>query len=181
MAYSLASPNGIAEPVDLEDLLGWFAKELMQLPEAERRVLETVANDLDAFIRWPTEALPFWPGCHRNRTHHPSYPAPLGQMAKAQGIDRDRRSNGPAIVSFLIAGGERPTRRNSTHGWDVHHLYSEKFPYYGRPYTTHARMSGEHFTQSAGLIAAHPIAHTVADEFPCFAWLLRAKAFHLFG
>jgi hypothetical protein len=27
MAYHLASPKGIAEPVDLGDLAGWFVKE----------------------------------------------------------------------------------------------------------------------------------------------------------
>ncbi len=35
-------------------------------------------------------------------------------------------------------------------------------------------------TQSAGLVAIHPIADAMADEFACFAWLLRAKAFEKF-
>jgi len=38
-----------------------------------------------------------------------------------------------------------------------------------------------HFSQSAGLIAVHPIADGLADEFPFFAWLLRAESFNRFG
>jgi hypothetical protein len=38
-----------------------------------------------------------------------------------------------------------------------------------------------HFTQSAGLIAAHPIADALADECAAFAWRLRAEAFLRFG
>jgi len=38
-----------------------------------------------------------------------------------------------------------------------------------------------HFSQSAGLIAVHPIADGLADEFPCFAWLLRAESSIRFG
>ena len=46
-----------------------------------------------------------------------------------------------------------------------------------RQATTHAARSPDHFTQSAGLIAAHPIADALADEYPFFSWFLRAHAF----
>jgi len=41
----------------------------------------------------------------------------------------------------------------------------------------HATKKVCHFTQSAGLVAVHPIADALADEFPFFTWLLRAEAF----
>lgn len=37
------------------------------------------------------------------------------------------------------------------------------------------------FTQSAGLVAIHPIADALADEFAIFAWRLRAESFLRFG
>jgi hypothetical protein len=44
MPYNLASPNGIAEPVDLADLHGWFTRELSQVTSSsERHVLERSA------------------------------------------------------------------------------------------------------------------------------------------
>jgi hypothetical protein len=45
----------------------------------------------------------------------------------------------------------------------------------------HATKDCNHFTQSAGLIAAYPVADALSDEFPFFAWLLRAKAYIRFG
>ena len=39
---------------------------------------------------------------------------------------------------------------------------------------------GNHFTQSAGLVAVHPIAEALADEYSYFAWLLRCESFKRF-
>lgn len=187
MAYNLASRKGIVEPIDLGDLPGWFARELSQIPSrAEKRTLETVASELDSFVRWADEALLLWPGCDRvpppgKKQKYFSYPVPIRRMAKALRLVLDSRPNGPAIASFLLAGGERPPRFGSSNAWSVHHLYSGKFPYCGRQDATHAAKHGSHFTQSAGLVAAHPVADAMVDEFPFFAWLLRAHAFLRFG
>ena len=187
MAYNLASPTGIAEPVDLDDLNGWFARELVQVPSpTESEVLEAVARDLDSFIRWAAEPMLLWPGCDRirppgKRQKYHDYPANIREMAKAKGVRLDGLPNGPAVASFLLSGGERPPRFGSSNSWSVHHLYSGKFPYdKGRP-TTHAAKEPYHFTQSAGLVAAHPLADAMLDEFAFFAWLLRAQAFRRFG
>jgi len=102
-------------------------------------------------------------------------------MAKTQCVVLDGRPNGPAIASFRLAGGKRPPRFGSSNSWSIHHLYSGKFPYPGYQETTHAAKSCLHFTQSAGLIAVHPIADAMVDEFPFFAWLLRGGAFLRFG
>jgi hypothetical protein len=186
MAYNLASPNGILEPVSFEDFPGWFARELKQISsESEAPALMTVADDLGSFIGWPGEALLLWPECDRipppgKKQKYFSYPDHIREMARAKTLALDTRPNGPAIASFLFAGGERPPRFGSSNAWSIHHLYSGKFPYIGRQRTTHAAKDCAHFTQSAGLVAAHPIADAMVDEFPFFTWLLRAHAFARF-
>jgi hypothetical protein len=183
MPYNLASPSGIVEPCDVNDLAGWLERELRQVPTpAERSVLTTVATQLDAFVRWPAKALLLWHGCNRvpdegKRQKYFSYPESIKVLAKTAKVRLDTRQNGPAIAAFLIAGGTRPDRFGSSNAWSIHHLYSGKFPYLGRTTTTHAAKHALHFTQSAGLVAAHPVADALVDEFPFFAWLLRGHAF----
>ncbi len=175
------------EPCKLDDLSGWFAKELTQVSsEPVRTVLQTVEANLSAFVRWAGEAVLLWPGCDRvpepgKKAKYHSYPEHLRKMARTAGVTLDTRVNGPAIASFLLAGGQRPKRFGSTNAWSIHHLYSGKFPYCARQSTTHAAKDCNHFTQSAGLIATQPIADALSDEFPFFAWLLRAKAYLQFG
>jgi hypothetical protein len=187
MPYNLTSPNGILEPCDLADLKGWFARELAQVPNLpEQAILSGVAAELDAFIRWPAEAVLLWPASNRlpppgKRQKYFSYPFHIREIANERGVVLDTRPNGPAIAAFVLAGGARPERFGSSNKWSVHHLYSGKFPYVGRKITTHAAKEGGHFTQSAGLVAAHPVADALVDEFPFFAWLLRARAFLHFG
>jgi hypothetical protein len=175
------------EPCEVPDLKGWFAKELAQVPNApEQAILSSVAAELDAFIRWPAEAVLLWPGC--NRVPRPgktqkyfSFPVHIREIANARGVVLDTRPNGPAIAAFVLAGGTRPERFGSSNKWSVHHLYSGKFPYIGRKTTTHAAKECNHFTQSAGLVAVHPVADALVDELPFFAWLLRAQAYLRFG
>ena len=50
-----------------------------------------------------------------------------------------------------------------------------------REATLHAAKAGDHFTQSAGLVAVHPIADALCDEFPFFAWRLRVESFNRHG
>lgn len=83
------------------------------------------------------------------------------------------------FAAFAIAGGVRPKRANGR-GWNIHHVYDGQFPAPTRP-CTRAVKAGDYFTEAAGLVAAHPIADALADEFAYFAWLLRVEAFHRFG
>src|SRR5687768_9239060 len=106
MSYNLSSPNGILEPCVLENPNSWFKKELAQIVDVNQRaILERVARDLGSFVRWPSKALLFWPGCDRvpEAVHKPkyfTYPMYLKDIARSAGIKLDTRVNGPAIASF---------------------------------------------------------------------------------
>jgi hypothetical protein len=126
-------------------------------------------KSLEAFVRWPAKALLLWDGCdriapegERQRIH--SFPEAIKRAAKAAEAPLDTRSNGPAIAEFLIAGGVRPKRFGSQNCWSVHHIYSGKFPYMGKSATLHSATSYRHFTQSAGVVAVHPIADGMYNE-----------------
>jgi hypothetical protein len=157
-----------------------YAKSVID--PAPRECIATVCKSLDAFVRWPAKPLLLWDGCdriapegQRQRIH--SFPDAIRRAAKAVKAPLDTRSNGPAIVAFLVSGGIRPKRFGSQNSWSVHHIYSDKFLYIGKSSTLHAAKSCQHFTQSAGLVAVHPIADGMCDEYPFFAWLLRARSF----
>ncbi len=136
-------------------------------------------SNVTLFIRWPKRSMCFVNGCVRVQYHDYS-PEQKTQLRQAR-ITPDSRSNGPAIMAFLSAGGERPMRQSSGKQWSVHHIYDGKFPAPGRTTTAHAVKDGCLFTEAAGLVAVHPIADALADEVPWFAWLLRREAFERFG
>lgn len=185
--FNLESPNRLSQKCSLDDLTAWALNEATAIPDpAIRDCITTICKSLDVFVRWPSKAILLWSGCdriapagERQRIH--TFPNLIKAAAKAIKAPLDTRSNGPAIVAFLVAGGVRPSRFGSHNSWSVHHIYSGKFPYIGKSATLHATKDGFHFTQSAGLIAVHPIADGVCDEYPFFSWLLRAEAFRRFG
>lgn len=185
--YNLASPTGISVECDLQDPYGWYERELITVGAAAvRHTLLHVCRHLDDFVRWPKRPVLLWSTCTRipepgtkQRIH--VYPAAVRSVAKEQGVPLDTRPNGPAIAAFLLAGGDRPRRLGSQNSWSVHHIYSGKFPYVGRSTTLHASKECLHFSQSAGLVALHPIADAIADDVPAFTWLLRAEAFKRFS
>jgi hypothetical protein len=187
MPYNLESPNGVIEPFDFVKPNRWIAREMLQIECASvREVVMRVAGNLDDFVQWPTRAVLLWEGCDRippanKRQKYHRYPEVIVKLARKQPIPLDTRPNGPATTSFLLAGGTRPERFGSTNAWSTHHLYSGKFPYIGRETTMHAPKECIHFTQSAGVVAIHPIADALCDEYPFFAWSLRAIAFQRFG
>jgi len=151
---------------------------LNELTPSERRVANEVWEHRAYYIRWPARARLLWPGCVRTRYHR--IPDRIKEEATSKGVQIDSRSNGPAIMSFLLAGGERP-RRSSGQGWHVDHIYDGKFPWITRSRSLHAVKSGKHFTQAAGLVAVHPIAEALKDEYSHFAWLLRHEAYLRFS
>jgi hypothetical protein len=184
--YNLHSPTTIQSQCTIGDLDTWLESEVSVLDAEERAIINPLIPNILKMVRFAEFGHLLWPGCDRvpepgarQRIHR--YVEPLKSELKAKGIEMDTRSNGPAIAAFLYAGGERPGRVGSRNSWSIHHLYSGKFPYIGRTGTLHAVKHGDHFTNSAGLIAAHPVLDAMSDEYPCIAWYLRARAFERFG
>jgi hypothetical protein len=129
----------------------------------------------EKFVEWPARSLLFMPGTVRVKYHRYS-PEQLAQI-KAARVRLDTRSNGPAIMAYAIAGGRRPVRSSGREQWSIHHIYDGQYPAPGVTSCTRAVTHGGYFTEAAGLVAVHPIADALADEFAYFAWLLRHEAF----
>ena len=158
----------------------WLEGLRQDVPEHVLKIVDDVWSQRELFLRWPAPKSTscFWHGCVRVRYH--KYSGWRLAQLRAAGIRIDNRSNGPAIMSFLLSGGERPLRQTPKRQWSVHHVYDGKFPFPGRDLTTHAVKNKKLFTHSAGLVAIHPIADALADEVAYFAWLLRLEAYKRF-
>jgi hypothetical protein len=173
-------------PCRLDDLDAWLEQEAATIPEvAFRTTIVAVNVSLQRFVCWPQRAELLWSGCDRKpeegkKQRYHRFPDALKPLVRQHRFT-DRRSNGPAKLAYLVATGQRPLRANGN-GWHIHHLYDGQFPYPGGARSSlRAVMHPLHFTQSAGLVAVHPVADALADEFPVFAWRLRAEAFLRFG
>jgi len=153
---------------------------LSELTPSERRIISEVWEHKTEFIQWPAKAILLWPKCVRIPKGFHKYPEEINKELKSKGIKIDPRTNGPAIMSFLLAGGQRPIRSNNQ-GWMIDHIYDGKFPWTTDGETMHAVKDGNHFTQSAGLVAIHPIAEALRDEYFYFSWLIRYESFLRFN
>jgi hypothetical protein len=156
----------------------WLKRMRSEVPPDALTVVDHVWRRRHVFIRWPHRGDCWWSGCVRIRFH--KYTTKQRKELAAAQIKADVRSNGPAVMAFLLSGGERPSRRSPGRQWSVHHIYDGKWPAPGRPVTAHAVKNKRLFTHSAGLVAVHPLADALADEVPYFAWLLRLEAYKRF-
>jgi hypothetical protein len=148
-------------------------------PSAILRIVEDIWTNREHFLRWPQHGHLLIPNSKRSDGPYHSFAPELKTVLKTKGIKLDSRSNGPAVMAFLFAGGERPKRINGN-GWPVHHIYDGQFPAPQKTSTLWATNDGNYFTEAAGLVAIHPLADGVASEVPYFAWLLRHEAFERF-
>lgn len=143
-------------------------------PTTEWSALLSILTDPEQFFQWPQLGALLWPGCVRTQNDGEHiYPVELATHLTRLGLKPDTRTNGPAIVSFLAAGGKRPNWGNE--GWPIHHIYD------GTGGSPHAASDENLFTHSAGLVAAHPVAHHLAHHSALLNWLLRREAFVRFG
>lgn len=149
-----------------------------EMPEHINQIVDQVWNQKGLFLQWPARAFLFMPGSIRNKYH--KYTADQKRQIRDAELKPDGRSNGPAIMAYLLAGGERPARHVPGRQWSVHHIYDGKHPASGRKSVLHAVKDGRFFTEAAGLVAIHPIADALADDIPYFSWLLRYEAFKRF-
>ncbi len=152
--------------------------ELKKKQPSLMEIIEMIWKDKDNYIKWAKKGSLFIPNCVRQKYHQ--YSQREIQLIKNKGLSPDTRSNGPAIMAFLIDDGERPKRESNNKGWPIHHIYDGNFPSNSSNKTIHAVKDGNNFTHSACLVALHPFAHGLADECAYFAWLLRFEAFRKF-
>ena len=141
----------------------------------------SICAEPERFFEWPQVGEVLWPGCTREDSEQQhDYSQELAARLGRLGLQPDPRSNGPAIMSFLVAGGRRPLW--GSEGWPIHHIYDGTAPVPDHPVPVpHAVRDGRYFTHSGGLVAAHPIAHHLAHQSALLKWLLRREAFLRFG
>jgi hypothetical protein len=140
-------------------------------------------REKESWFRWPTESSLFQRGWTRSQDGRGDdcypYDAELIARLKQKSLKPDGRNNGPAVLSFLMAGGERPIL--SDEGWPIHHIYDgQAFIPNTQRKILHAVKDGAHFTHSGGLVALHPVAHFISHQSALLAWLLRWEAFRRF-
>lgn len=187
MPYNLLSRNNIKHPLKETNVEEWFKKEIDDLePECLKEIVLKIFLNYESLASFSKTPLLLLKGCDRKpevgkKMKYHSFPKEVKDLAKVKRIYLDSRPNGPAIAAFELAGGLRPLRYGSSNKWHIHHLYSGKFPYIGKTETIHAAKNGLHFTQSAGLIAVHPILDALCDESPAFTWFLRYLSWKKFG
>jgi hypothetical protein len=142
--------------------------------KTEWSAILSILTDPEQFFQWPQLSALFWLGCVRKENDGEYiFPAELIIHLERLGLKPDTRTNGPAINSFQAAGGKRPNWGNQ--GWHIHHIFD------GTEGSPHAVRDGNHFTHSAELVAAHPIAHHLAHHSDLLKWLLWREAFLRFG
>jgi hypothetical protein len=155
---------------------------------AQPESLETSAvlalwREKDCWFRWPTASAILQRGWTRDQdgSRRDCYPydAELIERLKEKNLKPDGRNNSPAILSFLMSGGERPV--SGDEGWPIHHIYDgQAFIPNTQRRILHAVQDGEHFTHSGGLVALHPAAHFLAHRSELLGWLLRWEALRRF-
>jgi len=161
----------------------WLQGLTASASQTEWTAILSVCTDPGHFFEWPRTSMLLWPGCTRLDDHPYEYPPELKARLEGLGLKPDvRPGNGPAITAFLAAGGRRPIWGNE--GWPIHHIYDGTGAVPGGPQEEdipHAVHDGRYFTHSAGLVAAHPVAHDLAHRSDLLKWLLRREAFLRFG
>lgn len=155
-----------------------FAHLLKGLSENDQKLANFFWENRREYFSWPVYNLLLWKGCIVNKEHN--YPKYMIKMFRAFKVGVDRKSNGPARMSFLMAGG----CINYTCGggiWEIHHIYDGQHPRAEGRRVTRAVNDGRYFTEAAGLVACHPLAHKAAHVFAYVALNLRYESYKRFG
>src|SRR5437867_3561236 len=122
-------------------VIGIFAEDSgTESADSLYSALRTLVLTVEEVFVFPERAVLLWSGCVRQSTH---YEYPDGFLAKWKarriGSPDYRMNNGPPNSAFKIAGGKKPN------GWHLDHIY-DGFHFW-------SARNGQHFTQSAGLVA----------------------------
>ncbi|HMJ88301.1 MAG TPA: hypothetical protein VK530_00710 [Candidatus Acidoferrum sp.] len=164
-------------------LLPTWLQAMGELVTLDNEAALSIWRERHKYFKWPKRSLLLQRGWTRHhdgsRSDCYSYDSELKTRLTAKRLEPDGRNNGPAILAFLMAEGTRP--RCNGGGWPIHHVYdgSAEHPV-SRKKILHSVQNGDFFTQSAGLVAAHPVAHCIAHQSPLLGWLLRWEAYKRF-
>jgi hypothetical protein len=63
----------------------------------------------------------------------------------------------------------------------LRHLYDGQHPFAGSAESLRSQDEGDHYTQTAGVVAVHPLVNQLWSVSPAIAHSLRARAFARFG
>jgi hypothetical protein len=186
VTYNILSRQNIKSKIEKGNLATWIEEELKGELKSTISIVKILIQNIEEYVRWPKEPVLLWNNCDRippegEKVRYHKYPDELKKIAKKCGIYLDGRGNGPAIAAFGFGGGVRPDRSGNKNKWHIHHIYSGKFPYFGKNETTHAVKSKIHFSQSAGLCSLHPILDSICDEYASISWFLRFESYNRFA
>jgi hypothetical protein len=86
----------------------------------------------------------------------------------------------PEEVAFTLAGGSlQPSEDEGD--WRLRHLYDGQHAFEGRDLTLNSYDDGDHFTESAGLVAVRSTSDDDLGQYGCVVKTLRWCAFENFG
>jgi hypothetical protein len=112
----------------------------------------------------------------RSTSEHHYHPA-LREFLVNAGVALDSTfAATPEEVAFVLAGGSLD---DDEQVWFLRALYDRQHPFEGRDTTLNASDEGDHFTQSAGWVAA--ISDNTFIGYGCVLKVLRFMAFNKFG
>ena len=95
--------------IDIEkQIIEKLQKKFNELPPSEQKIISEVWNNKNDYIKWPKQSILLIPGLIRPKSGFHKYSPELTRKFKEKGITIDSRTNGPAIMAYLYAGGERP-------------------------------------------------------------------------
>jgi len=86
----------------------------------------------------------------------------------------------PRGSAFRCAGGNVPQAVPDADAWQLIHLYAAA-PAFDNGAAFDGTAQPKHYTQSAGLVAVHPVVYHLTGQFPCIVWTLRARSFMRFN
>ena len=85
-----------------------------------------------------------------------------------------------AVAAFKYAGGNVPQAVPGADCWHLVHVY-EALTRYAAGNQEEAHRAAKHYTQSANLVALHPVVQHLMAQYPCIVNTLQHRIFDAFG
>jgi hypothetical protein len=85
-----------------------------------------------------------------------------------------------AVAAFRRMGGYVPQAVPGTEAWQLLHLYEALTRWGAAGNRDEAARAARHYTQSANLVAVHPVVQHLMAQYPCIVKTLQARVFTKF-